>query len=180
LVMRCHLDRCLSTEFGRALYLNRPISDIMDRNPVVVDTQTDLEEASRRAMARDDTHLYDDLIVSREGKLLGTVSVQHLLSRVAEAQGVLQIAGGIAHELNQPLQVVLGYGELLAARVGEAAYDRAVGNIVEGVRRMAEITRRLQTLTTGYRTTPYVDGSRVVDLSSSTASPASFAGVNDD
>ena len=45
LVMNIHLDRTLSQRFGVALYFEKPTRDIMDGFPLVVDSDTSLEEA---------------------------------------------------------------------------------------------------------------------------------------
>jgi signal transduction histidine kinase len=139
----------------------------MDTAPVVVDCEATIEQVSTQAMQRDDTHLYDDVIITRKGLLLGTVSVQDLLTHLAQAQGVLQVAGGTAHELNQPLQVVLGHSEILARGFREDFHEDDVQAILGGVTRMAQITKRLQNLT-HYRTAPYLAECAIVDLSTDT------------
>lgn len=164
LVMNYHLNRELSTEFGRALFLRRAVTHVMTPHPLVVAHQSEVREVAERAMARPDAQLYDDVIVTQEELLLGTVSIQRLMGALAQREGILQIAGGVAHELNQPLQVVMGYSELLLESLSaEAPLSRAVQDVLDALQRMAAITRRLQTLT-DVETTPYIGETRVVRL----------------
>ncbi len=76
----------------------------------------------------------------------------------------LETAGGICHELNQPLQSVNGYSEFL---LKEMAPDAPLFKIAEKIREqsrlMGEITTKLMEITE-YRTRDYVDGSRIVDI----------------
>jgi signal transduction histidine kinase len=146
LLMRCHLDRVLSTEFGRALYINRPLADVMDKSPVIADVSATPVQVADWAMARNEVHLYDDILVVRDGAVIGTVSVQVLLSSLAKVEGVLELAGGAAHELTQPLQVILGYLELLQRTVEMPRVDDAIVAMHSSVKRMVAITKSLQGL----------------------------------
>ncbi len=79
LVMSLHLDRALSHQYGVSLYHKKPISSVMDSNPVIVEGDTELEEVSSKAMSRDKTHIYDHIIVTERGDYKGIVTVQRLL-----------------------------------------------------------------------------------------------------
>lgn len=86
LVMNFHLDRILSQRYGVALFTNQPIEVVMDGSPLVIDCNTPLEEASNKAMAREPNKMYDHLIVVEGEKLLGVVSVQTILKKLAALQ----------------------------------------------------------------------------------------------
>lgn len=80
-------------------------------------------------------------------------------------KGVLETAGAVCHELNQPLQVLSGYAEMALA--GQTA-DGAIGperarKILRQTERMAEITRKLQQITC-YETMAYGNHSRIIDI----------------
>lgn len=83
-------------------------------------------------------------------------------------RGVLETAGGVCHELNQPLQVVAGYAEILEL-TKERDLEEQLGivqKIRHEVKRMAEITRKLNNIT-AYRTKTYAGGTRIIDLTRS-------------
>ena len=78
----------------------------------------------------------------------------------------VELAGGAAHELNQPLTSILGYAELLAVRTrgAEEKTKKAVDTIVAETQRMASIVRRLGEITQ-VESLDYVGGEKIADLS---------------
>ncbi|MBF0496833.1 MAG: EAL and GGDEF domain-containing protein [Deltaproteobacteria bacterium] len=84
LIMDYHLGRKLSGLYGVPLYYNRPISIIMDPNPLIVDKVTPLEQVAKMAMSRDKLKTYDDIIVTQNELLQGVVSVQKILDHLAK------------------------------------------------------------------------------------------------
>nr|WP_287410333.1 bifunctional diguanylate cyclase/phosphodiesterase [Pseudodesulfovibrio sp.] len=86
ILMEYHLNRQLSSQYGIALYHKRSIVSIMDDKPLVVDMETPVEQAARSAMQREHFKTYDDLIVTKKGRLYGVVTVQALLNALAEIQ----------------------------------------------------------------------------------------------
>jgi len=92
LVMRQHLDRHLGRKYGVALYYEKPISQIMDKVPLMVDHNTPIELVSQVAMNRNKMKLYDNIIVNRNGLLQGIVSVQTLLDTMTRIR--LELAKG--------------------------------------------------------------------------------------
>ncbi len=86
LLMQYSMDRSLSTKFGMSLYFSREISRIMDTSPLIVDEAMPIEEVARKAMERQNTKIYDDIVVTCKDKLLGVVSVQRMLDTLAQTQ----------------------------------------------------------------------------------------------
>ncbi|HLV60009.1 MAG TPA: histidine kinase dimerization/phospho-acceptor domain-containing protein [Fredinandcohnia sp.] len=77
---------------------------------------------------------------------------------------IVELAGTAAHELNQPLTVVLGYAQLLSWKLEEGSpMARQVALLRKEAERMAEIVRKLGQITR-YETTEYVDGAKIIDL----------------
>ncbi len=77
---------------------------------------------------------------------------------------IAQLAGAAAHELNQPLQTILGYAELLRQKVPAGTdFARAVDNVSKGAERMAAIVQRIAKLPR-YETVPYEGGAEILDL----------------
>jgi len=79
-------------------------------------------------------------------------------------RGVLEMAGGICHDLNQPMQVVSGYSELLLMDIEKdnSAYPY-VKMIKEHTDAMGSITRKLMRITK-YETQDYIEGGRIIDI----------------
>ncbi len=86
LLMNYNLDRKLSTRYGVSLYYNRAVSRLMDAAPLVVEESMPVEAAARSAMNREDAKIYDDIVVVRNRRVLGTISVQKMLDTLARVQ----------------------------------------------------------------------------------------------
>jgi PAS domain S-box-containing protein len=84
-------------------------------------------------------------------------------------QGALATAGAACHELNQPLQTVLGLTELalLTLPVDDPNRDH-MERILEQARRMAGITQRLKSITR-FEAKPYVGDTTILDLEKASA-----------
>jgi diguanylate cyclase (GGDEF)-like protein len=92
LVMRYSLDSHLSSLYGPSLYYHRPVSMIMDGRPLIAPGRELVEAVAKKAMNREAEHVYDDIIVVEDGRLLGTVSVQNMMDALAKLQ--LELAKG--------------------------------------------------------------------------------------
>jgi len=91
------------------------------------------------------------------------ILLQNELREREKLQGVLEMAGAVCHELNQPLQSVLSLTELLMMEVdpGDPNFIK-IRTIKEGVDRIAELTRKIRR-TAQYRSKPYLSG-RIIDI----------------
>ncbi len=69
----------LTTIYGMSVYSNRPIRLLMNHNPLVVDYTESIEEASQQALNRQTHHTYDAIIVVKDNKYYGTVTIKKLL-----------------------------------------------------------------------------------------------------
>jgi len=66
------------------------------------------------------------------------------LNQSQKMESVGQLAGGVAHDFNNMLSVILGYAELASRKVGQAdPVYASLREIVSAARRSAEITRQL-------------------------------------
>ena len=76
----------------------------------------------------------------------------------------LEMAGAVCHELNQPIQGICSYAELLMGRrpPGSPEHDQARA-ILGLAGRMGDITRKLMKITR-YETKDYVKGVRIIDI----------------
>lgn len=124
-------------------------------------------------------------IIYEDGEPVGTVGILSdirdrlsIEQRLAQAQEKLlltekqaviaDLAGTLAHELNQPLTSVMGYAELLKRRLAEGdASHRAVDTILQETERMATLVRKIGKITR-YETKPYIGSTNILDLDKST------------
>jgi C4-dicarboxylate-specific signal transduction histidine kinase len=79
-------------------------------------------------------------------------------------KGVLEMAGAVCHELNQPMQVLSVYCERFLKEMPKKtpAYDE-VQIIMDKLERIAAITRKLQTIAS-YETKDYIEGRKIIDI----------------
>ena len=109
-----------------------------------------------------------------EGAAAGSVGVMLDLTQKNRAareraqrekfQGVLETAGGVCHEMNQPLQVISGYAEIMMGEMPpEHKMFRMARQVSEQVDRMADITTKLQKIT-HYETMDYGEHARIIDI----------------
>lgn len=84
LIMRSHLYQLLGSRYGIPLYYEKPISQIMNTRPLIVDKTSRLEEVATQSMERESRHLYDLVIVTDQGHFTGIVSVQMLLDTITK------------------------------------------------------------------------------------------------
>ncbi len=121
------------------------------------------------------------IIRSGDGELVGTVGVfTDLRDRIAIEARLLaareelkqrervaivaELAGAAAHELNQPLTVVMGYAELLGRKLPASSPEHDVAGVIHReAERMAQIVRKIGTLTR-YETKAYVGEAKILDL----------------
>ncbi|HVO65829.1 MAG TPA: PAS domain S-box protein [Syntrophales bacterium] len=82
-------------------------------------------------------------------------------------QSSLEIAGAICHEMNQPMQIISGYVELLMKDLSgnHPLYER-LGAILTQIERMSTITARLMTIK-NYETKNYMGKGKILDIDKS-------------
>jgi len=104
--------------------------------------------------------------------------------RVEKLEAVMRLAGGLAHEISQPLAAVSGRAELLemaleACEGGEGGLElqRHVENLRSNSRRLSDIVRRLQNIS-DYITKPYYGGAEILDLTLSSGKPDAEEGAD--
>ena len=95
--------------------------------------------ADQAALAIENARLY----ASARDSLARLRETQVQLVQAAKMSALGQLVSGVAHELNNPLSVVIGYGQLLLARDLPAPVRRPVELMVSQGDRMAKIVRSL-------------------------------------
>lgn len=113
--------------------------------------------------------------------LAGTVLInrfhsraERLAERAARDDTIIQLAGGVAHEMNQPLTIIISTAELMARR--DPARDDLrpyLQQMIQAAERMSGIVQKLEGATS-YRAKSYVGALKIVDLDgSNTQQPSS-------
>lgn len=89
---------------------------------------------------------------------------ERALRQAARDEAAIHLAGAVAHELNQPLTVVITGAELMAHRDRSPEELLALSQrMAEASNRMADIVEKLQRVRC-YRSKPYVGDVKIVDL----------------
>ncbi len=112
-------------------------------------------------------------IIDRQGELSGSVAVLSDLTEKNRAaqdrmqreklEGVLETAGAVCHELNQPLQALSGYTELLAVKLAGHEAGIYIEKLLTQIERMRHINDNLQGITR-YETTDYAGNKKIIDI----------------
>ncbi|KJS14885.1 MAG: hypothetical protein VR69_15495 [Peptococcaceae bacterium BRH_c4b] len=92
LLMKQSLYGHLSSQYGVALYSNRPVKIIMDNMPLIMESSTPVEMVSQVAMSRERAKVYDHVIITKNGSYVGVVTVQNLINSLTRIQ--LEFAKG--------------------------------------------------------------------------------------
>lgn len=103
-------------------------------------------------------------LLARIKSVLLQKKLEKKLLEEEKLSGVLEMAGAVCHELNQPMQVVSGYSELLLMDMEKdnSSYSY-IKMIKEQTDEMGSITRKLMRITK-YETQDYIEGSRIIDI----------------
>ena len=84
--------------------------------------------------------------------------------RLEKLQGVLEMAGAICHEMNQPMQIISGYSEMLLVNTSENHSIHAKLNTInEQIQRMGDITKKLMKIK-NFDTQDYAGFGRIINI----------------
>jgi len=100
------------------------------------------------------------------------------LERLAKEKllSILELAGAVGHELNNPLQVVLTCTEKLAPDADEPTRQSRLYQLLKNnVQRLATIIHKFQNITQ-YATKEYVNGKKILDIEASSSSKDDYGG----
>ena len=119
-------------------------------------------------------------VMDKEGEIDGSVAVlsdltdknraaQHRMQK-EKLEGVLETAGAVCHEFNQPLQAISGYTELMAMKLDGHDAQRYIDKLTAQIERMRDITDKLQGVTR-YETKDYAGNTKIIDIHKASGKP---------
>jgi two-component system NtrC family sensor kinase len=140
-ISRARMQQVLFRQYGRELFGKKPITEIMNASPVVIESDMALNEASKTVTERLKFPVTEDFIITEGGRYVGMGAVMHLLNAM-EAQlaaqtedltsaykqlkasqlqliqsekmaSLGQMVAGVAHEINTPLGYVKNNIEMM-------------------------------------------------------------------
>lgn len=76
----------LGSQYGYSLFYNKAVHKIMGTSPLTADHQTPIDVVSKMAMNRPSSDVYDSIIVTREDKYFGIVTIKDLLEKYTEME----------------------------------------------------------------------------------------------
>ncbi len=87
---------------------------------------------------------------------------QEHLERV-KLQGVVELAGTVAHEINSPLFAALGTAQLLEEDLESSELTTDVQTIIRNLKTISELTKKMTTMT-GFESRDYVGKAKIVEI----------------
>jgi len=91
------------------------------------------------------------------------IMLQNEMRKREKLQGVLEMAGAVCHELNQPLQIVSGFSEMLLMDMEPCDPNYKMLNTIKtGIDRIGELTHKIMKITR-YQSKSYLK-SKIVDI----------------
>jgi two-component system, NtrC family, sensor kinase len=140
-ISRARMQQVLFRQYGRELFGKKPVTEIMNASPVVIESDMALNEASKTVTERLKFPVTEDFIITEGGRYVGMGAVMHLLnameSQLAQQTEDLaaaykqlkasqlqliqsekmaslgQMVAGVAHEINTPLGYVKNNIEMM-------------------------------------------------------------------
>ncbi len=162
IVNRYHLMQIYMKLYGREVYGRRPVTEVMGTEPLIIDIEQPMEQASRYITQNIRFPITEDFIVTHEGRYAGMGMVLDLLkamehriivhskelgraySRLKASQTQLvqsekmaslgQMVAGVAHEINTPLGYVRNNIEVMRDVFSQTKLMLAgCGQLIEGL-----------------------------------------------
>ncbi|MBF0228763.1 MAG: response regulator [Desulfamplus sp.] len=91
------------------------------------------------------------------------IALQNDMRDREKLQGVLEMSGAVCHELNQPLQVLLGYSDLLLMDIIESDPNYSILKEIKiSIKKIGDLTNKIMRVTR-YQSKPYLQG-QIVDI----------------
>lgn len=86
LIMKDLFFRQMGKVFGQSLYFQKSVHWIMERSPLILERTTPIEHIIDMALSRSDQYIYDCIVITERGKLLGVLTCSDLLTISSDLQ----------------------------------------------------------------------------------------------
>jgi PAS domain S-box-containing protein len=145
-----------------------PVTTVLsERKPITVLAKIDAETGSQWLERHLAPILDNDGTVSFVVEAVRDITDQKLLEQEKmermKLQGVIEMAGTAAHELNSPLFAALGTAQLLRDDLPTEEMIEEMDMIIRNMKTMSDLTRKM-TAVTGFESREYVGETKIVTL----------------
>lgn len=86
IVMKHELEAKMATQYGYSIYAKRPIEKVMDLFPIIVEYNISIKRVADIITQRENEKAYDNIIVVKNEKYYGIVSVKSLLQQITSME----------------------------------------------------------------------------------------------
>jgi PAS domain S-box-containing protein len=155
---KCHLGQRMSDDWCEFI-LNTLNAGVVQ--------ETEIEHADR-VISLSFTPVSDAGYVNIYGQdITERKQAEEELRQQEKFEGVIEMAGGVCHELNQPMQIISGYSEIIMMGLEDdnPLYEN-IKSIKLQINRMRDITIKLMAITR-YETTDYLKA-KIIDIDKAT------------
>jgi len=162
LVTRQAFTTLFASRFGRSLYRRKPISDIMQQMPLIVDVMASVDDVEQIIAMHHPEALSSGFIVTENDQykgicsalLLLRLSIQRTRSQNQQLDDARRLAeqansskslflANMSHELRTPLNAIIGFSEIMDGEmfgsIGNANYLEYAGDIMKSGKHLLSI-----------------------------------------
>ncbi|WP_051249641.1 adenylate/guanylate cyclase domain-containing protein [Maridesulfovibrio zosterae] len=82
MITKGRMDEIVRKETDKALFFQRPVTTVMDKELLVLPDESSLDKVARNALSREGNYTFDPIAVTRNGEFAGLVSVRCLMQRL--------------------------------------------------------------------------------------------------
>jgi two-component system, NtrC family, sensor kinase len=145
-----------------------PVADVLLSGEMAVVVQSQREEDGRHWYERSATPMLGangevEYVIEVIRDLTAQRRLEEEQAERSKLEGVIELAGTVAHEINTPLFAALGTAQLLESDLDDDEQVEDIRTIVRNLKVISELTAKMTTMT-GYRDKEYVGETRIVDL----------------